>query len=96
MAVMPNQPLKAVLHLLNGAWLEPRALALRVTDAQPSAAMRAGTAIAGRALQTQRTQYVPDTLADPDFVDRGTGLRSVLVAPLLDGGAAIGTLEVGS
>ncbi len=58
--------------------------------------MRAGTAIAGRALQTQQTQYVPDTLADPDFVDRGTGLHSVLVAPPSNSGAAIGTLEVGS
>src|SRR5712692_912307 len=76
---------KAVIHLLNGNRLEPRALSKAVEDREPSSAMRAGFGIAGRALEWRQTQYVPDTRLDSDFVDRHTGLHSLLVAPLIAG-----------
>lgn len=87
---------KAVVHLLQGESLEPRALSRRTGDRQPSAAMRTGFGIAGRALQLKQTQYVPDVRLDPDFVERGTGIKSLLVAPLMADAQIIGTLSVDS
>ncbi len=87
---------KAVIHLLSGELLVPLALSKSVNDQRPSAAMRAGTGIAGRALQLKQTQYVADTKTEPGFVDRGTGLRSLLVAPLIIDVNVIGTLSVDS
>src|SRR4029453_1018486 len=50
-----------------------------------------GTPVA-RAILERRTQHVPDTRDDPEFLDalKKTGFRSALAAPMLREGAAIG------
>jgi GAF domain-containing protein len=61
------------------------------------APLRAQEGIAGRAIRNQRVEYVPDTAADPDFVDRGEAdLHALLVAPLLVGARVVGILSVDS
>ena len=87
---------KAVIHLLDGDTLTPRAYSGTLRDSQPSLAMRSGVGIAGRALKMREAQYVPDTQLDPDFVERDSGFRSMLVSPLIIGETVIGTLSVDS
>jgi GAF domain-containing protein len=55
-----------------------------------------GTPVA-RAILERRTQHVPDTRDDPEFLDalKKTGFRSALAAPMLLEGAAIGAIAVG-
>ena len=53
--------------------------------------------VAGRAIRNRKEVYVPDTKADPDFLDRGgESLRSLLVIPLFAGRRALGLLNVNS
>ena len=87
---------KVVIHLLNGDRLEPQALSRNAPQLLPSSGMRAGSGIAGRALQEHATQYVPDTTRDVDFIERSSGIRSLVVAPLLIGSNVIGTLSADS
>jgi two-component system NtrC family sensor kinase len=89
---------KAVIHLL-----DPDSLALVPTfphdlESHPFVEIRmsAKDGIAGLVSQEKRPIYVPDTRQDPRYLDLGSGLRSLLVAPLLIGEKVIGTLSVSS
>jgi GAF domain-containing protein len=55
-----------------------------------------GTPVA-RAILERKTQHVPDTRDDPDFLPalKNTGFRSALATPMLREGAAIGAIAVG-
>ncbi len=87
---------KAIIHLASGDRLEPRALSSDVPQAQHSAGMRRGIGVAGRALQLRHTQYISDTAHDPTFIGSSSRIRSLVVAPLLIGADAIGTLSADS
>ncbi len=89
---------KVVIHLLDadGESLVPRAVSHHGKKPLPSAKMRVGKGIAGYAVAKKRALYVPDTEKEARFVDIGTGLRSLLVVPLVLGETVIGTLSVDS
>jgi two-component system phosphate regulon sensor histidine kinase PhoR len=87
---------KAVIHLLRGDVLVPRAASRGRAQGAASLAMRAGSGIAGRALARRTPQVVLDTSDDPDFLDQGTGVRSLIVVPLIIDERVIGTLSVDS
>ncbi|MBI5877838.1 MAG: GAF domain-containing protein [Chloroflexi bacterium] len=89
---------KAVIHLLRGEVLDPRAASRKQGRGQAphSLAMRAGSGIAGRALARKTPQVALDTLRDPDFIDHGTGVRSLIVVPLMVDDRVMGTLSVDS
>jgi PAS domain S-box-containing protein len=55
-----------------------------------------GRGIARVAFEQRRVLNVPNTQTDANFVDTGSGLRSLLVAPLLVGERVLGTLTVDS
>src|SRR5262245_43348043 len=57
-----------------------------------------GRSVVGRSLQAGKTMYLPDLMADPDYVHRDSrdfgGYRGLLCAPLLRDGSPIGVLMV--
>ena len=57
-----------------------------------------GHSVVGRSLQSGKTTYVPDLMADPDYAGRDVndfgGYRGLLCVPLLRDGAVIGVLMV--
>ena len=57
-----------------------------------------GRSVVGRSLQTGKTTYVPDVMAEPEYTERDAkdfgGYRGLLCVPLLREGAAIGVLMV--
>src|SRR4029078_5432357 len=57
-----------------------------------------GHSVVGRSLQSGKTTYVSDLMADPDYAGRGVndfgGYRGLLCVPLLRDGVAIGVLMV--
>lgn len=89
---------KAVIHFLDEAngMLVPKAVSHHGQGAGRSAKMRVGEGVAGRAVMAKRAIYVPDTRADPYFVDSGTDVRSLLVVPMILGETVIGTLSLDS
>ncbi|MFQ6015166.1 MAG: GAF domain-containing protein [Anaerolineae bacterium] len=89
---------KVVIHLLDPEQdeLVPKALSNYQQTAVESSRMQPGMGIAGRAIEERRTIYVPDTRREPGFIDRGTPLQSLIVAPLVIGDKVIGTLSADS
>ena len=89
---------KAVIHFLDEAneMLVPKAVSHHGQGAGRSAKMRVGEGVAGCAVMEKRAIYVPDTRADPHFVDSGTDVRSLLVVPMILGETVIGTLSLDS
>ncbi|MBC7251140.1 MAG: GAF domain-containing protein [Anaerolineae bacterium] len=87
---------RAVIHTLVEGRLVPRAVATVDERSKQSARMELGRGIAGRVATERRPIYVPDTAREPAFVDTGSGLRSLLVVPLMRKNRTLGTLSVGS
>jgi len=52
-----------------------------------------GVGIIGRAAATLQTQFVPDVLADPDFLAARDDVRSEVAAPIVHSGALLGVLN---
>lgn len=86
----------AVIHLLdqNGDLLVPRAVSGNVGKRRPMSGFRPGEGIAGQAIRERRMVYVPDVQRDPDFVDTGTTIRSLIVVPLITDNEVVGTLSM--
>jgi GAF domain-containing protein len=74
--------------------LQRRAEARRVGASRGLPPLTQDEGIAGRAIRNRRPEYVRDVLEDSDFVDRGDGIRSLAVAPLIAGDRVIGVLSV--
>jgi GAF domain-containing protein/PAS domain-containing protein len=74
--------------------LQRRAEARRVGASRGLPPLTQWEGIAGRAIRNRRLEYVRDVLEDPDFVDRGDGIRTLVVAPLIAGDRVIGVLSV--
>ena len=87
---------RATIHILVEGRLVPRAAAPAQSFAAESARMELGRGVAGRVAVERRPIRVPDTVHEPSFVDTGSGLRSLLVVPLMRRGKVLGTLSVGS
>ncbi len=87
---------RAVIHTLVEGRLVPRAVATVDERSKQSARMELGRGVAGRVATERRPIYVPDTAREPAFVDTGSGLRSLLVVPLMRKNRTLGTLSVGS
>lgn len=89
---------KIVIHLLDpsGGELEARALADRSGRDIKLKNFRRGEGIVGWAMEERRTINVPETRDEAHFLDTGTGLRSLVVAPLMIGERVFGTLTADS
>ncbi|MGQ9627652.1 MAG: GAF domain-containing protein [Anaerolineae bacterium] len=86
---------KAVIHFVEGTRLVPRAASPRQLGL-PSALLRVGVGVAGHAVQEKSAIYVPDASQDARFLDTGSGVRSLIVVPVMVGEQVIGTLSVDS
>ncbi len=93
---------RVVIHLLDEKQTFLRSVAVAGPDKRPVAQglnFNAGEGIAGIALATGRTIYVPDAPADPRYI-RGEGgeerVRALLVAPVKTTHTNMGTLSVHS
>lgn len=101
-AIVENIPAaqNAVLHLLEEDTLElvPRYTSDRGTEVRRETRLRVGRGLAGRAVEEGRTVYSQDVTRDPDFVahDADGHIRSLLAAPLVVEGKAIGVISVTS
>jgi len=89
---------KIVIHLLDGSESEliARAIACRSEIAVRLRNFRRGQGLVGLALEERRTLNVPETSEEPHFLDTGSGLRSLVVAPLVVGDRVLGTLTADS
>ncbi|HIP96341.1 MAG TPA: GAF domain-containing protein, partial [Anaerolineae bacterium] len=74
---------RATIHTLVEGRLVPCAAAPAQNPMAGSARMELGRGVAGRVAAERRPISVPDTTREPSFVDTGSGLRSLLVVPLM-------------
>lgn len=89
---------KAMIHLLDEetGLLVPRVPSDPEPDPLRRASMHVGEGIAGLVSQERKTIYVPDIREDPRYLDLGSDIQSLLVAPLLIEEKLVGTLTVDS
>ncbi|RLC73864.1 MAG: hypothetical protein DRI52_01015, partial [Chloroflexi bacterium] len=87
---------RATIHTLVEGRLVPCAAAPAQNPTAESARMELGRGVAGRVAAERRPICVPDTTRESSFVDTGSGLRSLLVVPLMRRSRVLGTLSVGS
>lgn len=87
---------RVVIHNLVEDRLVPLTVASAHSVTVESARMELGRGVAGRVAVERRPICVPDTACEPSFVDTGSGLRSLLVVPLMRRGRVLGTLTAGS
>lgn len=89
---------KVVIHLMDpgGEMLLPRAISGNVAEPAKSSGLRLDQSLAGRAVREQQLVHSPDVSNDPDFIDTGPGIRSLVVMPLVVGCEVLGTLSVDS
>jgi signal transduction histidine kinase len=94
---------KGLIHLLDesGKKLIPIALSDRTTKGFPLREKSAGgmsinKGIAGRVVRERRPIILSDTSLDPDFIDLGSDVRSLMVTPLEIGDSVIGVLSLDS
>jgi adenylate cyclase len=89
---------KVVIHLLDGSESElvARAIACRTAIEVRLRNFRRGQGLVGLALEERRTLNVPETNEEPHFLDTGSGLRSLVVSPLVVGDRVLGTLTADS
>jgi adenylate cyclase len=89
---------KVVIHLLDNAGEElvARASAYREVDMSKLRNFRRGQGIVGQVLEERKTINVHDTHDDTHFLDTGSGLRSLVVAPLIVSERVLGTLTADS
>ncbi len=89
---------KAVVHLIDETEnrLIPVALSEERKPVQTSQGMPVGHGIAGRAVAERRSFCIPDTSKEPAYLDLGTEVHALLVAPLTIGDRVIGALSIDS
>jgi adenylate cyclase len=89
---------KVVIHLLDVSESElvARAIACRSEIVVRLRNFKRGQGLAGRALEERRTLNVPETNEESHFLDTGSGLRSLVVSPLVVGDRVLGTLTADS
>ncbi|MDY7039910.1 MAG: GAF domain-containing protein [Chloroflexota bacterium] len=87
---------RAVIHTLVEDRLVSQAAAPSRLYTVKSARMKLGRGVAGRVATERRPIYVPDTASEPSFIDTDSGLRSLLVVPLMRRNTVLGTLSAGS
>lgn len=89
---------KAVVHLVDETEerLVPVALSGEREPVQASRGMPVGHGIAGRAVVERRSFCIPDTSQEPAYLDLGTEVHALLVAPLTIGERVIGALSIDS
>ncbi|MFQ6014162.1 MAG: GAF domain-containing protein [Anaerolineae bacterium] len=89
---------KVIIHLIDEStdMLVPKALSHRQKKKVEGKSLLKGQGIAGLAIKEKRTIYVANTETDPRYFDTGTGLKSLIVAPLIISGKVIGTLSADS
>lgn len=89
---------KALIHLVDEAHhrLVPVVLSDTSAPPAPTQGMPLGQGIAGRCVREARTITVSDTKTDPDFLDLGSNVRSLMVTPLIIGDRVIGALSIDS
>jgi signal transduction histidine kinase len=89
---------KALIHLVDESRqrLVPVVLSNTVAPPAPTQGMPLDQGIAGRCVREARTITVLDTKMDPDFLDLGSNVRSLMVTPLIIGDRVIGALSIDS
>ncbi len=85
-----------VLFLLDdsGKYLEIKAATGIKKQWKDRARLAVGEGAAGTAVAERRTVYVPDTLADPDFIFFDHSIRSLVVVPLIFQEEVIGAINL--
>nr|MBA3532965.1 GAF domain-containing protein [Ardenticatenales bacterium] len=89
---------KGLIHLIDesGKRLIPIALSDTSRPLDPSMGMPIDQGIAGRVVRTRKPVTLSDTAQDPDFIDLGSNVRSLMVVPLMVGDNVIGALSLDS
>lgn len=89
---------KAIIHLVDEErkMLVPVALSDEEIPVREKPTMHIGEGIAGRAVLERRSFCITDTTKDPAFIDFGSGVRSLMVAPLIIEDRVIGALSIDS
>nr|WP_290665478.1 GAF domain-containing protein [Ardenticatena sp.] len=89
---------KAMIHLVDEEhkMLVPVALSDEEEPVREKPTMHIGEGIAGRAVIERRSFCITDTAKDPSFIDFGSGVRSLMVAPLIIEDRVIGALSIDS
>ncbi|MDQ7028414.1 MAG: GAF domain-containing protein, partial [Ardenticatenia bacterium] len=89
---------KAIVHLVDETTnrLYPVALSEGREPVQDNMGMPIGHGVAGRAVLERRSFCIPDTSQDPAYLDFGTEVNALLVAPLIIGDRVIGALSIDS
>lgn len=89
---------KALIHLVDESRqrLVPVVLSDTTAPPAPTQGMPLDQGIAGRCVREARTITVLDTKTDPDFLDLGSNVRSLMVTPLIIGDRVIGALSIDS
>lgn len=89
---------KALIHLVDESHqrLVPVVLSDTTAPPAPTQGMPLDQGIAGRCVREARTITVLDTKTDPDFLDLGSNVRSLMVTPLIIGDRVIGALSIDS
>ncbi len=89
---------KALIHLVDESRHRLVPVVLSDTTSPPAATqgMPLDQGIAGRCVREARTITVLDTTTDPDFLDLGSNVRSLMVTPLIIGDRVIGALSIDS
>ena len=89
---------KAIVHLVDETTnrLYPVALSEEREPVQDNMGMPIGHGVAGRAVLERRSFCIPDTSQEPAYLDFGTEVYALLVAPLIIGDRVIGALSIDS
>lgn len=89
---------KAIVHLVDETenFLVPVALSAESQPVRSKHGMPVGQGIAGRAVRERRSFCIPDTSQEPAYLDLGTEVHALLVAPLTIGDRVIGALSIDS